>query len=287
MNSRFLRSNCRHNHDDFCFVCGQYLFGKKTNNIFGPSFKEAYKRIFLRNVTDRNVQWSPNFCCNSCHRRLFDKNRQIQYFTPMVWNRPVAHPRDCYFCQTVIPKGSNKTKKTIIYPNHTSAVKPVPLSLETENAAASTSAGNEESEENLFDLPIGDVHDEDLPDELEKCEIASHSSHSSDDEYIPKQRSKRKHIIKIEQEDMDDIVRDADCSKIGAEILASRIKDICDVASKCNFAKCNFVTFLVVTFLFLIHEYYISFYLSQFYIVHQYFLNGYLLTKQIRPSKIH
>lgn len=85
---------------------------------------EAYKDQFNRDVNDRNVQWSPTVCCSNCYRRIRYKDRQIKYSVPVIWNAPKNHPFDCYFCNTTVPGGLNKNKRSLIkYPDpHTVSI---------------------------------------------------------------------------------------------------------------------------------------------------------------------
>lgn len=111
--------NCIKNHDDFCFVCGNFIFMQKnrpdqkavkTYSVDGPKFVEAYKNHFNRDPLERNVEWSPKVVCPTCYSKLTVRTSRINIESPMEWLVPEDHPNDCYFCKTIVPLGTNKRK---------------------------------------------------------------------------------------------------------------------------------------------------------------------------------
>lgn len=56
----------------------------------------------------------------------------------MEWSKPKKHPQECFFCQTVVPPGCNKTKEGLIrYAFNVPSVKKVEFVAET-NAGSET-----------------------------------------------------------------------------------------------------------------------------------------------------
>lgn len=107
------RTQCKHDHDNLCFLCGEYLFGvngRKFDN--SPKFLNAYKARYMVDATKRSFEWSPKVACTSCYRRI-----PAKFSSPTFWNPPENHPQDCYFCMTEIGKGVNKLRKAKVeYP---------------------------------------------------------------------------------------------------------------------------------------------------------------------------
>lgn len=108
---------CINDHDDFCFVCGTRVFHIKKKGeipkmryIDGPKFVEGYQQLFNRNPLDRIVDWSPRISCDTCFTKMTHPTRLQNIESPMEWFAPVDHPNDCFFCQTVVPPGTNKRR---------------------------------------------------------------------------------------------------------------------------------------------------------------------------------
>lgn len=117
------KMNCKNDHDCFCFVCGEMVFKNQGLSVSTDSFVNLYQTKFNIDPRERNVQWSPSVSCRSCVRRLGDKNRPLNLVSPVKWNIPLEHPKDCYFCETHIPFGTRKVaRKFIKYGNVASMV---------------------------------------------------------------------------------------------------------------------------------------------------------------------
>lgn len=124
---------CVHEHDAFCFVCGQYIYARstrtrsgqsKTVQIKGKKLVEGYRNYFKRDPEERNIDWSPSVSCRTCYNKLTSCTKKMDIELPAIWLEPQNHPHDCYFCQFVIPKGVNSRKRlAIAYPEVTSVKK--------------------------------------------------------------------------------------------------------------------------------------------------------------------
>ena len=54
----------------------------------------------------------------------------MAFWSPMVWREQKYHFTDCHSCMTKISGFSKKTKSKIMYPDCTSAIKPMPHNTE-------------------------------------------------------------------------------------------------------------------------------------------------------------
>ena len=121
----------------------------------------------------------------------------MPFAVPMLWREQSDHATDCYFCMTNIKRFSRKNKSKISYPVCRSAIKSVP-------------------------------HDPDLPekeDTLSVDEGASTSTESKEDliESDPSFQHESAPLL-INQERLNDLVRDLYLSKKNAEVLGSRLQ---------------------------------------------------------------
>ena len=54
----------------------------------------------------------------------------LKFAVSMIWGEQKYHITDCYFCLTKIEGYNQKNKKSIVYPNLASAIRPVPHSVD-------------------------------------------------------------------------------------------------------------------------------------------------------------
>ena len=127
----------------------------------------------------------------------------MPFALPMVWREQSDHVTDCYFCMTNIKRFSRKIKSKIFYPVCRSTIKPV-------------------------------LHDPDLPvpqppteekDTLSVDESASTNTENEEDliESDPSFQHESASLL-INQERLNDLVRDLYLSKENAEALGSRLQ---------------------------------------------------------------
>ena len=92
--------------------------------------KSAYFSYFGIKLGDQDKQWVPHKVCRTCVEglRLWKngKKQTMPFGIPMIWREPKNHDDDCYFCSVNVVGNNTKTKKTIVYPNIPSAIRPVP-----------------------------------------------------------------------------------------------------------------------------------------------------------------
>lgn len=152
-------------------------------------------------MKDQDKTWAPHMICISCSTSLTGwysgKRKCMPFALPMIWRVPTNHATDCYFCLTKVRGINKKNKKTIVYPDIPSAMRPVKHS---------------------DDLPISKPpmrQPELYQDDDEEASACS-------DEYNPNAEKLPKLFT---QDELDDLVRDLELSKASAELLASRLQE--------------------------------------------------------------
>jgi len=162
-----------------------------------------YEKYFHCKIGDQDKSWAPHFACKPCVENLrswSNGSRQSMPFAiPMIWREPVNHVDDCYFCLTNITGMTKKKRRKICYPNLRSAIRPVPHSK---------------------DLPVPSCVLPVTYDDSD-CDSDGNAVYDDDDEYIGSDTGAKL----MNQEELDDLVRDLRLSKQSAEVLASRLKE--------------------------------------------------------------
>ena len=111
------------------------------------------------------------------------------------------HITDCYFCLTKTKGYNQRNRKKILYPNLPSAIRPIPHSA---------------------NLPVP-ITPPCLPElKGESSENSENSSCDSDDTFQLSQGATKPHLIN--QEDLNDLVRDLNLTKSNNKLLASRLQ---------------------------------------------------------------
>jgi len=186
---------------NFCYICGKYTSHSQHKNIT-KRVKAAFKYYFERKVGDQNKSWAPHVCCHVCNSGLMQwlsgKRKGMPFAVPMIWRESTNHHSDCYFCMTNIAGLSTKKKSKIVYPDCKSALKPVPHDLDSP-VPVPPEAAADESDDNSDDA-MGDT------DEL----------------YEPESEETKPQLLN--QEELNDLVRDLSLSKEKAEVLGSRLQ---------------------------------------------------------------
>ena len=100
--------------------------------------------------------------CASCLSQWFNRTGPgFSFGVPVIWREQRDHTTDCYFCMTSGKGFNGKNKKSITYPNLTSAIRPIthsddipvptpPVSLSDSD---STSSDGDSNEDNLYYQP--------------------------------------------------------------------------------------------------------------------------------------
>ena len=129
--------------------------------------------------------------------------KQMPFAVSMVWREQSDHVTDCYFCMTTIRGFSRKNKSKISYPVCKSAIKPVSHSPDLHVPLPPT-----EKDDSLF---VNACESTSTESKEEPIELDSSFQHESAPFFI-------------NQERLNDLVRDLYLSKEKAEILGSKLQ---------------------------------------------------------------
>ena len=118
----------------------------------------------------------------------------------MIWRDPKNHTDDCYFCAINLTGINKKKRKSLIYPNLPSALRPVA---------------------HWDEIPIPVFKE--LPDVLnENLDVSfEEKANLNDNGFVPKSSEP----IFFNQEELSDLIRDLNLSKELPELLASWLND--------------------------------------------------------------
>lgn len=185
--------SCVTNSSYFCFVCGEYMVGKKGHAI-SESLKYAYLHYFGFSIRNLDKPWTPRMFCNSCRTVLYKwSNGEKIYFNfsiPVLWRESTNHQTDCYFCLTKVAGFNMKNRKNIIYANVPSVSKPVQRS----------------PNDPLPVIPSATTSESDL------SFTSSCSLYEADEPHL------------VTQAELNDLIRDIHLTKQDSELLASRMQ---------------------------------------------------------------
>jgi hypothetical protein len=159
-------------------------------------------------LRNQDKSWAPHYSCGTCRSTLEawfrGERRKMPFAIPRIWREPKDHISDCFFCLVNVSNIRRaKDRNKIVYPNVPSSTAPV-------------------SHSDTFPVPI--------PPKSSKS-VSSESSSSSESEVIENfeedpvfENAELGHPYFPNQDDLDDLVRDLNLTKSGAELLASRLK---------------------------------------------------------------
>ncbi|KAJ8722855.1 hypothetical protein PYW07_006250 [Mythimna separata] len=154
---------CNNDPNSFCYVCGILTFQKQRRN-FTNLVLECYHQCFGFSVAHQDKFWAPHVCCITCVKNLTDWKkgaRAMPFAVPMIWTEPRDHVSDCYFCLTDIKGINYKKKNTVIYPNVSSAIRPVSHCKKMPELipVATTSVENDHSQPSTSSLCVDEEDD--------------------------------------------------------------------------------------------------------------------------------
>ncbi|XP_076037944.1 uncharacterized protein LOC143030832 [Oratosquilla oratoria] len=192
---------CKNSPDKFCYICGSVTLRQYKRQLT-QRVKKLYELYFGCKVGDQDKSWAPHICWVRCTSSLSawvkGKGTGLMFGVPMVWREPKDHSTDCYFCLTDIKGRNRKGKKSIVYPDLQSAIRPVLHSS---------------------DIPVPQP-----PSELPSDDTSnSDYSESQDATYTTQLESDKKPHL-ITQPELNDLVRDLTLTKQQSELLASRLQ---------------------------------------------------------------
>lgn len=237
--------SCKLDHDRFCFVCGECIFAEEGVEVSSDKFVKSYKDKFGTDPRDRDIDWSPGYCCLTCNRRLTDVKRPIKFISPMVWRAPERHPNDCYFCKTRIPNGTRKRFKSIIeYADVPSVQKPI-THYESESDSSDDQAETVEPDMDIDvePTPMIDAPQSPPPAAAEpqpgtssqlnspqsvvsQLSYITPSEASSGEQFAVPMRPAPRPVVQLTQQVCNDLIRDLNLPKNKSELAASRLQDL-------------------------------------------------------------
>lgn len=179
-----------------------------------------YEECFGSKILGETIEWVPNCICGACcimfTRWLQNKDKsKLLFSVPVRWSKPQSK-KDCYFCQTNVEGIRQSSRRTIVYPNVKSVLKPQYTGSVFENRNDSTESFDTEYEKGN-EQEVDENDSEGKEDEEEEVE-------DSDDEYINGKKKDNTVMQKYTQAELNDLVRNLGLSKEGAEFLASDLK---------------------------------------------------------------
>lgn len=213
------RRSCKHDPDNFCYVCGVFLNVKsvKYTIVQGNLFCSAYKAYFGVQVGDQDKSWAPHVVCGSCRSTLESwyrgEKRKMKFGVPRIWREPTDHTNNCYFCKVVVTC-HRRGKKTDVfdYPDLPSSLRPVmhceelpvpnPPPVITKDACTSSSSETEDAHDDVF---------------------VAHDTQAI--QHFPNQA------------ELNDLIRDLGLTKSKAELLTSRLKQWNLLDENCRVTK--------------------------------------------------
>ena len=102
---------CKIDPNNFCFVCGNYIFNKK-GRLMNEHIKYAYLHYFGFGVNEEPNSWTPNVICDRCRKILTSwlsgEKVRMPFGVPVIWRQQKDHVSDCYFCLTDLGVGIKK-----------------------------------------------------------------------------------------------------------------------------------------------------------------------------------
>ena len=197
LNMKSSRRHCKNNPDNFCYICGEYIFS--GNGVPISNFlKMAYFSYFKMKLGDQDKKWAPHKSCINCNKylRLWTqgKKKSLKFGIPMVWREQTNHIDDCYFCMTNITGINRSKKKKWLYPDIDSARRPISHTAE---------------------IPVPIFIKEYEPSH------STDSSASGQSAYIFEETKKLPQLFT--KAELNNLVRDLNLSKENSQLLASRL----------------------------------------------------------------
>ena len=186
---------CKNNPDLFCLICGVYMV-HSTRKIT-PLIKTAYLNYFGMELPGKEP-WVPRNSCSTCNSTLTKwyngENIHLSFGKPMIWKEVVDHFQ-CYFCVINLVGINTKKRKSLQYPDVESVIKPVPHS-------------------DVLTKPVS-------PNAMLISSESSCLNTTSESDTV-----NTKSILphKIEQPELNDLIRDLKLSKVDGELLGSRLQ---------------------------------------------------------------
>ena len=212
------RGSCKHDPDNFCFVCGVFLNVKsvKYTIVEGNLFCSAYKAYFGVQVGDQDKSWAPQMVCRSCLSTLElwyrGEKWKLKFGMPRIWREPTDHTNNCYFCMVVMTS-HDRGKKTDMF-NYLDLPSSLCPMIHCQELP-------------VPHLPLVITRDDSTTSSNE-TEDACHVFVADDTQAIPYFPNQAK---------LNDLIRDLGLAKLKTELLTSRLKQWNLLDESCRVTK--------------------------------------------------
>ena len=187
----------------FCYICGEFKTTDERNRVT-EFIQKAYHAYLGVQLGDQDKPWAPRVVCKTCveHLRQWTQGsrKPLKFGIPMIRREPKNHTNDCYFCAINLTVINKKKRKSLIYPNLSSALRPV--------------AHCDEIPITVF-KELANVPNENLDVSFEEQDDLN------DNDFVPKSSEP----ILFNQDELSNLIRDLNLSKESSELLASRLND--------------------------------------------------------------
>lgn len=229
-------TDCGKNVDRFCVMCGRFIAGNKVKN-FTKQISASFCQIFGIEPLTLENSWVPKVICGSCEMRVRFRatgNMSTAFFhSPMIWQKSVNHPTDCYFCQNY--KFGLNSKSPMKYVETASVRFPVLIQDLNQNIQMDY---GDDSEQRMKSESHYNAESMEVDEGAEDSETASNfneigsinqqeTNETSDEDNLEESDEEdfKSPSGKLNQDDLNDLCRDLKLSKNKSELLASRLKE--------------------------------------------------------------
>ena len=114
------------------YICGKFKITDERNlfkHVYKEFIQKADHAYFGVQLSDQDKPWAPHVVCKNCveHLRQWTEGsrKALKFGIPMIWREPKNHTDYCYFCAINLTEINKKKRKSLIYPNLPSALRPV------------------------------------------------------------------------------------------------------------------------------------------------------------------
>ena len=194
--------SCKNHPDSFCYIRGEFEITDERNRV-ADFIQKAYHAYFgvQDKLGNQDKPWAPHVVCKTSVEHLREwtggSPKPLKFGVPIIRREPKNHTNDCYFCAINLIVINKKKRKSLIYPNLSSALRAV--------------AHCDEIPITVF-KELANVPNENLDVSFEEQDDLN------DSDFVPK--SSEPNLFN--QEELSDLIRDLNLSKESSVLLVSR-----------------------------------------------------------------
>lgn len=219
MASSYICSNFR---DSFCYICATYI---KSDKIKESKFRTQTNLDNFCELYNSSppifYPYRPTSICSSCRLNMEDKlagkKVDLKFSSPAIWKKPKKGHSNCYMCYVInqIKKNLNFAKypHNIPSPEESSMVPPVQF-----------------DQINNINHSINNELDSEDEDDLNDFDSITYQDNPSDSDFVPDEikneiiKQSKMSSLKLNQENVSDLIRILDLSQERSEVLCSYLK---------------------------------------------------------------